>query len=874
MSISAFRSTAAGSGLLARLAPLRRRLRSQAGSAGLLLAATVVALVWVNAPFGGTYNSFWHAEVGVRVSGAELALDLRQWVNDGLMTFFFYVVGLEVKRELVIGDLADRRRAATPALAALTGLAIPALVYVAINMGTGSSSAWGVVISTDTAFLLGVLALLGRAGPPQLRVFLLALAIADDIGALTVIALFYTENLRIGWLALAALGLALMFGLRWLRIWRGPAYLVLAVASWVALYASGVEPTLLGVAIALSTQAYRPRRDEVAAAARRTRAYLQSPNPEYARTALLAINRSVPPGERMQQLWQPWTNFVIVPLFALANAGVPLTGETLRAAATSPVTIGVVAGLVLGKPVGILLGTGLAVRLRLGVLAPGLTRPALVGGGALSGIGFTISLFIVDLAFTDPRLADQARVGILAASVLAAVLGSALLWLASRRRPQVADQPAQLDPPVDAERDHIRGPVEAPLTLVEYGDFECPFCAQATGAIDELRGRFGDRLRYVFRNVPLLDVHPHAELAAEAAEAAAAQGRYWQMYDQLFAAQDRLTTTDLLDHADTLGLDVQQFADDLGGGQLARRIEEDVGSGDASGVTGTPTFFVNGRRHSGPYDARTLAGELLSTEPEATDTEPGDAPTGTRPAAWLPARTGKRLNAEDMLSRIPADLPETPDRAGILPRMTEDQTAALERFGHRQTVSRGDVLFRAGDRGYDLYVVLSGAVAIVEYAADPRQPEISVHEQGRFLGEIDFFTGQSSSRTAIVVRPGEVLRVPADQQRAAFRADAELRELVQRTFLLRRARLLEAAADLRIITRPGSTGTLRLQDYADAHQLSTDVIDAEPGGDDDQFLTELDITETDLPVVILRTGRVLRNPTDAELDQALQTPGP
>nr|WP_092860917.1 Na+/H+ antiporter NhaA [Quadrisphaera sp. DSM 44207] len=297
--------------------------------------------------------------------------------------------------------------------------------------------AWGVVISTGTAFLLGVLALLGSACPPQLRVFLLALAIADDVGAPTVIALFYTEDLRLGALAVAGLGFALMFALRWLRVWRGPAYLVLAVVAWVALHPSGVHPTLLGVAVALATPAYHPRREEVEDAARRARAYLQSPDPEYAVAAQLSIARSVPASERTQRLWQPWTNTVIVPLFALANAGVPLTGETLRAAATPPVTLGVIAGLVLGELVGVLLGTGLAVRLRLGDLAPGLTRLDLAGGAALSGIGSTISLFIVDLApsgsSTQQALADQARVGILAATVLATVLGAAVLRLDAHR---------------------------------------------------------------------------------------------------------------------------------------------------------------------------------------------------------------------------------------------------------------------------------------------------------------------------------------------------------------------------------------------------------------------------------------------------------
>ena len=844
-------------GLLVGLAPLGRRLRTEAGGAGLLLAATVAALLWANSPIRDNYDAFWHTELAVRVAGAELSLDLRHWVNDGLMALFFFVVGLEVKRELALGELADRRRAAVPALAALTGLVVPALVYVAFNLGDGAASAWGVVISTDTAFLLGVLALLGRAVPSQLRVFLLALAIADDVGALGVIALFYTEELRVGALALAVLGVALVFALRWLRVWRGPAYLVLTVATWVALYLSGVHATLLGVAIAFSTPAYPSRQEEVADAARQTRAYLQSPNPGYARAARLSIERSVPPGERLQRLWGPWTGSVVVPLFALANAGVPLTGETLRAAATSPVTLGVVAGLVLGKLAGIALGTGLAVRLRLGDLAPGLTGLPLAGGAALSGIGFTISLFIVDLAFAKDRLADQARIGVLAASLLATLLGVALLRLSYSRRPREADRPALLDPPVDPARDHVHGPADAPLTLVGFGDFAAPF--RGWGAIDELRLRFGDRLRYVFRHAPQNDVHPQAQLAAEAAEAAGAQGRFWEMHDRMFDARGRLYPTDLLEHAGAIRLDVPRFARDLGSHRYARRVRYDLESARASGYTGTPTFFVNERRHTGPPDADTLAAALLAEAGE-------DGVRGTSPSE---ARRGPN----EALADLPADLPETPDRGGDHPRLTDAQIGWLDRFGTRRRVARGDVLYRPGEPGYDFHVVLSGAVAVFGRPG-AAEPVVRVHGQRRFLGALDLFEDRRVERTAVVIRAGEVLRLTVEQLRAVLAQDAELRELVQRAFLVRQAIGDELAADLRIVGRPGSPDTRRLRDYAGAHRLTTDVAYVEAAGNEDRLLAELAVSEDDLPVVVLRTGRVLRNPDDAELDQALRTPGP
>jgi Na+/H+ antiporter NhaA len=853
------------------VAPLRRRLRTEAGSAGLLLAATVVALVWANSPLRDSYESLWHTEFALRFGGAELSLDLHHWVNDGLMVFFFFVVGLEIKRELVMGELTDRRRAAVPAIAAVTGLAVPALVYVAFNLGGEAVGAWGVVISTDTAFLLGVLALVGPACPAQLRVFLLTLAIADDVGALSVIALFYTEDLALGPLALAVVGLGLMVGLRYLKVWGAPAYLVLALGVWVAMNASGVHPTLAGVVIALFTPAYPARREEVEDAARRARAYQQSPNPQFARAARLSIDRSVSASERLQQLWQPWTSYVIVPVFALANAGVALTGETLRAALTSPVTLGVVAGLVLGKLVGILVGTGLALRLRLGQLAPGLSFLQLAGGAALSGIGFTISLFIVDLAFDDDRLADQARVGILVASVLAAVLGWGLFRLGDRLRPPAPAGGALLDPPVDPDRDHVRGPVDAPLTLVEYGDFECPFCGRATGTVEELRERFGDRLRYVFRHVPLTDVHPHAELAAEASEAAAAQGRFWEMHDRLFAAQDHLLPQDLLDHAAAIGLDVQRFARDLGASRYARRVQEDVESAEVSGVGGTPTFFIGGRRHRGHHDTDTLAAELLAAAGDDGVPALDDRRGGRVLPALGPRRPDERPEAA-AAGPVPADLPETPDRDGAFPRLTDEQLALLERYGTRVECAAGDTLWREGDPGYDFHVVLSGAVAVVEDHGRAGQRVISVHGPRRFLGELDLFSRQPVALTALVIRPGVALRVPDDRMREAFAADRGLKALVLRAFLLRRSLLLELAADLRIVGRSGSPDSDRLQEYARDRGLAAVFVDLDGSADSAAMLAELGVSEADLPVVVWRQGEVLRNPSDAEVSAVVGSP--
>jgi protein-disulfide isomerase len=302
----------------------------------------------------------------------------------------------------------------------------------------------------------------------------------------------------------------------------------------------------------------------------------------------------------------------VVPVFALANAGVDLRRGVLGEALTAPLTWAVVVGLVAGKLVGVSGGSLLGTRARLGVLPQGVAGSHVLGGAALCGIGFTVSLLIIGLAFDDDRgLREQATVGILLAAVLATLLGWLMFWAAARFRGEAdADLPRVLDRPVEVGVDHIRGPVDAPLTLVEYGDFECPFCAKATGVTRELRLRFGDDLRYVFRHLPLPDVHPHAELAARAAVAADDQARFWELHDLLFTHQDRLEPEDLVGFAAELGLDVGTFVDSLDAESTADRVRSDVRSAEASGARGTPTFFVGSARHTGPYDAGSLAAEL------------------------------------------------------------------------------------------------------------------------------------------------------------------------------------------------------------------------------------------------------------------------
>ena len=309
----------------------------------------------------------------------------------------------------------------------------------------------------------------------------------------------------------------------------------------------------------------------------------------------------------------PWTGFVIVPLFALANAGIALDSGFLRRAATSPITLGIILGYVVGKPVGIVGASWLVTRLSRGRLRPPVGWGALVGGGAIAGIGFTVSLLIAELAFRGDAL-DEAKAGVLGAAIGASLVSAGVFRLVRRlpfeRRITAvlggSDPIVDLAAPVDAERDHIRGPMEAPITLLEYGDFECPYCGRAEPVIRDLLTDFGD-LRYVWRHLPLNDVHPHTQLAAEAAESAARQDAFWPMYDLLLTHQDALEEPDLVRYAEQLGLDVERFEDDLRRHTMVPRIAEDVDSADLSGVSGTPSFFINGRRHYGAYDIDTLS---------------------------------------------------------------------------------------------------------------------------------------------------------------------------------------------------------------------------------------------------------------------------
>jgi Na+/H+ antiporter NhaA len=610
--------------------PIREFIATENASAVALLAATVVALLWANSPWGSTYERVWSSTLSFQLAGAELSLDLRHWVNDGLMMFFFFVAGLEIRREFDMGELRERRRVATPVLAAVGGLAAPALIYLAFNAGQPSARGWGIPMGTDTAFALGILALVGRRCPARIRVFLLTLVIVDDIGALTVVALAYTDKVALVALLLAVGLFGVVLALRRTGVRNGVPYFIVGVGIWLSMLASGVHPTVAGVALGLLATAHSPSREDLQRAGALWRLFREEPTPGYARSASMGVTVAISPNERLQHLFHPWTSFLIVPLFALANAGVEISGDVLARAASSPIALGIVFGLVGGKLIGIVGATWLATRRILGGFPLTLPWPPLVGAATVAGIGFTVSLLIADITFQGQDL-EEAKLGIFAASTLAALLGW-LVFLVIEHLPKrlpapgragVAEPLVDLVDPVDPERDHVRGPEDALVTLVQYGDFECPHCGEAEPIIRELLAQFGNELRFVFRHLPLVDVHEHAQVAAEAAEAAHAQGRFWEMHDLLFAHQDALGLDDLYGFAADLGLDVERFSEEVRTRKHAPRVARDVQSADQGGVAGTPTFFVNGRRHEGAYDLDTLTRRVELEATAAVSRGPG-----------------------------------------------------------------------------------------------------------------------------------------------------------------------------------------------------------------------------------------------------------
>ena len=409
------------------LSPLRDFLATEAFGAVLLGIAAVVALVWANSPAAGSYESLWNAHLSVTLAGHTLDLDLRHWVNDGLMTVFFLVVGLEIKRELSDGHLSSRKAALLPVTAAIGGMLVPALLYLAIAGGSAPRG-WAIPIATDIALAVGVVALAGPRIPGSARAFLLGLAIVDDIGAIVVIAFVYSTGVAIGWLAagmaaLVVVALLKRFGVTWTWV-----YVVVGCVAWFGFYEGGVHPTIAGVAMGLlapSTPRLSSEMIDVEALTDLSGVLAARETSDLARGSVSVV-------EWLQHVLHPWTSYVIVPIFALANIGIEISADGLRAAAKSAITWGVFVGLVIGKPLGVVVTSRTTIRTGLGATPAGSTSRHLIGIGAAAGIGFTVAIFVTELAFTDPSSQNNAKLAILAASVVAAAVAAIILMTGGR----------------------------------------------------------------------------------------------------------------------------------------------------------------------------------------------------------------------------------------------------------------------------------------------------------------------------------------------------------------------------------------------------------------------------------------------------------
>lgn len=422
------------------LLPAERFIYSETISGALLLVCAIVALAWANSPWSQSYFALRDTPVSFQFGSFSIALDLHHWINDGLMAIFF-VVALEIKRELVFGDLSDTRKAALPVAAAVGGMIFPAGLYLALNFGGEGAAGWGIPMATDIAFAVAILALLGRRVPAQLRIFLLTFAIADDVGSILVIAIYYTEHFSLPAMGLAIAILGLMLAMRWLGFRSTLAYVLPAIVFWAAMLKSGVHATIAGVILGAITPAKSPgRKSAFVEAVRESLPKVRdSLDPEDSERNEVTLGRieelarqTESPLQRLERMVHPWTSYLVLPLFALVNAGVALSAEFIRQASTSAVTLGVMLGLVVGKVTGVTGFAWLAVRLGWAALPGGVAWRHITGAGLIGGVGFTVSLFITGLAFTEIRLVEEAKVGVLAASLMAALGGYLFLLLANR----------------------------------------------------------------------------------------------------------------------------------------------------------------------------------------------------------------------------------------------------------------------------------------------------------------------------------------------------------------------------------------------------------------------------------------------------------
>ena len=539
-------------------------------------------------------------------------MSLQHWINDGLMMMFFFLVSLEVKHDFVMGELREWRRASVPVVAAVAGLIVPALIFYAFNAGTDDADAWGVVISTDTAFVMGILAVFGNRLPVQLRAFLVTLAVVDDVGSLLVIATVYTERISFVPLIGVVVIAALLFLVQRARVYRSSVYIAAGATLWLLFLASGVHATIAGVVLGLLLPVFPPERSEVLRAEELTHHFRRTPVASTGSAAVIGILRSVSINERMQLALAPIVNLIVVPVFALSNAGVIISGETLQHAFKSPLTWGIIAGLVGGKYLGVFGASIIATKLRIGELAQCLAYRHINAGSMLTGIGFTISLFIIDLAIKDETAQSDARIGVLTASILAAIIGMVALVLTAAYDARHAPERTRLNRSIDPKRDHILGDPNAPLTLVEYAQL---------GGVDDttveevVRDYFGDDLRFVFRHNPMGD--EAAERAAEALEAVHAQSP--ELFNYARTELSRLCEDEELDSrvirraAVDVGSNLPRLEKDMRQRTYLSRVHDDADDALGMGLTSTPTFFIGDEIYEGPIESNAIIAALEAT---------------------------------------------------------------------------------------------------------------------------------------------------------------------------------------------------------------------------------------------------------------------
>lgn len=592
---------------LRRRFEVAHRLGNEMLPALALLIATCAALIWANV--GSSYDTFWHIDLGVVAGSRHVSLPLYEWVNEALMAVFFFALGLEVRREFAVGDLRDRDQAILPVVAALGGLIVPAAIYALFTWDTAAMHGWGTVISTDTAFALGALALVGPRNAPRLRIFLLTLAVVDDIAALVVIAGVYTDDLNPAPLVVAGVGLGVIWLLRRYGVWRVTPYLVIGAVVWLAVFESGVHATLAGVLVALLIPVYPPRDRDVRGAATFAHLYQQAPEARSARYARMSFTYAVPLNQRLSDLLEPYVNYLVVPIFALSNAGVSLSMSSMSGSLHSSITWGIVAGLAVGKLVGITAAAQLVFYLVPAARAPGLDLPRILGIGALSGIGFTISLLVADLAFVDPTDKDNARTGVLVASMVAFLLGWFIFQLGERFKPLPTPAGTTLQRPIQAARDHIDGDVNAPTAVVVYAALDDTYRNRTAVLLVDVRKRLGETACVVFRH------HTYDDDTATAAlvlEAAAEQHRFWPMHDALLSHRGDLDEQALNELAARTGLDRNRFLRDVTTGDGLARIEDDDIDAAAAGLPPTPVLYLNGYRFTDTPNSLHVIREALA----------------------------------------------------------------------------------------------------------------------------------------------------------------------------------------------------------------------------------------------------------------------